>query len=1094
MVHNSRIKRISLAVCLAMMPFAANAAGLGKLTVFSGLGEPLNAEIELAASKEELSSISAKIAPSDTYAEQGLDRPSVLGLLKVELGKQASGAPVIKLTTSDPVNDPFLDMLIQVEWSSGRLLREYTALLDPPGYGDQKAAIAPPAPSAPVAAPAVPGAASQPARSAQKSGKMRKAPSTAPATSKAETAVPAEQVPAGEGYTTRSGDTLRSVARQMQVEGVSLEQMLVGLYRTNKDAFIDSNMNRMKTGQIMRAPAPEELQGISQQEAIKEIHVHSSDWHAYRQKLAGEVAAAPTEEGGAQGQSASGKITAPAEDKAAHAPAGPRDVVKLSKSDTSGKVGGPETPTSKVDKAAAAKEDAAALDKAKHEADERIAALEKQIQDMQKLLQVKNQALSDLQKGAPAPAPQVTPPAPEVKKPEPVAAPKPETASPAPAQPAPAPAAETKPAEPPKPEAPAEDAAKKPKRHKPAPVVAPEPPAEPDLLEDPMLLGGVGGTLVALLGAGWFYLRNKRRKGLDSFEQGILTTSGLKPNTVFGNTSGGMVDTGDTSFLTDLSQGSGGMIDTNDVDPIAEAEVYMAYGRDVQAEEILKDAIGKEPKRYELHQKLLEIYANRKDTASFETLAGELYATLGATDPTWQKFAAMGHELEPDNPLYQGDADVNAPVATDTTATQALESSDFNDTAQDMSLDFTAMADSGTAESSVADETPIEPVIGDNSLDFDLGASGQVEPFTSEEVTEASAEEAALPELELPTEAAVPLVPEEESLEASSDAGLDFSFDLPEPASEDNVQLDATDLGMDAALQADMQEPAGLEPLPELSESETVAEVPAEVEEISFDLPELSVESQESAVSPAEVSAESVDVPLELPELHEEVEPQLQVAEPSIELPMSEEPAIEFPVEADLESATIETAPEMTATEAAPAGLELPSLEMESPTPDMEKTMIFQAPVEGVAAEEIVFDSEPEESAALDFSFDADVGEAQPETAEAAQAIPSALPDLDLTGISLDLDVPEIKIDTDTSSEPELSETGPAETEVPSEVVEEITLAGSESADVDTKLDLVAAYMDMGDTEGARELLDEVLREGGPQQRDRAQKLLDGLG
>ena len=149
-------------------------------------------------------------------------------------------------------------------------------------------------------------------------------------------------------------------------------------------------------------------------------------------------------------------------------------------------------------------------------------------------------------------------------------------------------------------------------------------------------------------------MRKKREKNLADFEQGIMTSGGLKANTVFGNTGTASVDTGDTSFLTDFSQSaSGGMIDTNDVDPIAEAEVYMAYGRDAQAEEILKDAISKEPKRYELHLKLLEMYAASKNMSAFETISGELYTTLGASDPTWAKVAAIGIKLEPNNPLYQ---------------------------------------------------------------------------------------------------------------------------------------------------------------------------------------------------------------------------------------------------------------------------------------------------------------------------------------------------------------------------------------------------------------------------------------------------------
>ena len=142
-MHNSKIKRISLAVLLALMPVAANAAGLGKMTVMSGLGEPLNAEIEIAASKEELSSLTARIAPSETYAEQNIERTASLNAVRIELSRKADGTPILKLSSSQPVNDPFLDMLIQVDWPTGRLLREYTALMDPPGYGDRAGGASP---------------------------------------------------------------------------------------------------------------------------------------------------------------------------------------------------------------------------------------------------------------------------------------------------------------------------------------------------------------------------------------------------------------------------------------------------------------------------------------------------------------------------------------------------------------------------------------------------------------------------------------------------------------------------------------------------------------------------------------------------------------------------------------------------------------------------------------------------------------------------------------------------------------------------------------------------------------------------------------
>ncbi|HQQ36215.1 MAG TPA: hypothetical protein PK372_09860 [Rugosibacter sp.] len=121
-VHSSKLKQITTALCLALIPVSVYAAGLGKLNVSSGLGEPLRAEIELlSVSPEELSSITAAIAPQEAYSAQGIERPASHGTIKVDVTKNPNGAPVLKLRSSQPINDPFLDMLLQVDLSSGRL-------------------------------------------------------------------------------------------------------------------------------------------------------------------------------------------------------------------------------------------------------------------------------------------------------------------------------------------------------------------------------------------------------------------------------------------------------------------------------------------------------------------------------------------------------------------------------------------------------------------------------------------------------------------------------------------------------------------------------------------------------------------------------------------------------------------------------------------------------------------------------------------------------------------------------------------------------------------------------------------------------------
>lgn len=1076
-MHNSKIKRISLAVCFALMPMAANAAGLGKLTVISGLGEPLNAEVELSASAEELSSISAQMASADAFAEQGIERASALSGVRIEVGKRPDGVPVLRMSSSQPISDPFLDMLIQVEWSSGRLLREYTALLDPPGYGDREGTTAPAA----TTAAGLPGTASD------RISKSRRSAATPTATETAQSG----------DITVQKGDTLHAIAVANQVEGVSLEQMLVGLYRANKDAFAGNNMNRLKVGKIINIPTEEELQSAPQKEAVKEIRIQTADWNAYRNKLAGMVAEAAPAQETPSAQTASGKITSPAEDKSAPMPAaGPRDVVKLSKSEA-GDVKGRLT---------ALQEETTAREKAIKESSERVAALEKQLQDMQKLLEIKNKSLADAQNAGKAP----TPPPPPVVAPEPPKPAEPAKVEPPKVEPAPAAEQKVEPV-PPVVEAPAAEPAKlpvkKPKKIvRPAP--APAPAAEPGLFDDPLgnplLLAG-GGGLLALIGGAWFYLRNKRRKGLDSFEQGILTTGGLKPNTVFGNTAGGTVDTGNTSFLTDFGQGAAaGMIDTNDVDPIAEAEVYMAYGRDVQAEEILKDAISKEPKRYELHLKLLEIFSNRKDTGAFETLAGEIYAALGATDPTWAKVAEMGRKLEPANPLY-GDSGTHVaapkpaePVDFDATMIQQPAAADESAGASDIGLGGLGSALDFSLDEPAAQEVASAAATSEeNVLDFDIGVlelpgSEPVSAATEIETPELGAD------LELPMLGEdAPVAQEAEAPAAAESGGLDFSFELPEAAAVDSVQLDAADLGIgelpsleeSAAPQAD--ESAGLsldlpaldaveEPVSEVPALELPAEEVAVAEaDVDLALPELELPSLEEAGSEAAMESVSLDTDAgaEAESAKDEVALDLEFStldtmEPEVEAAPVEAVTLELPAEEPAEAEEIS----LDLPDEAAGGLDLdigsevipesPVVEVaevaeldESPMLDVPTVLEEQA--ESVPAEE----AKAEAVADLDFNFDIDLGESA--SAPTAAAPAAAVPDLDLSGISLDMD----------------------------EAGEEITLnAANESPDVDTKLDLVTAYIDMGDQEGARELLQEVLQEGGPAQRGKAQKLLDSLG
>jgi pilus assembly protein FimV len=816
-VHNSKLKRITVALCMALVPISLFAAGLGKLNVMSGLGEPLKADIELiSVTSEELSSITAAIASEEAYAIQGIEKPASHNTIKVDVAKNAAGAPILKLKSAQPISEPFLDMLIQVDWASGRLLREYTVLLDPPGYTgevDQQAVQT-------AQAPVVRAGENAATQNNATSDSMATAPSTVKKISKKSKAKPVadvvsqEVMPAGDAsgqeHLTQSGDTLGKIAREMKPEGISLEQMLVGLYQANPDAFQGNNMNRLKVGQIIRPPSEEELNAITRKEASSEIKVQTADWNAYRNKLAGMVAEAAPTDSEASTQSAGGKIKSAAEDKSMPAATGPKDVVKLSAGDAAAAKASAENIKSLQDKVTALQEEATAREKSVKEAQDRTASLEKQIEDMQKLLAMKNGAMADLQKQAEAQAAteKSAAEASAVKPSAEVPNDKPMEAAPVATEPA-------KPAE-------AATSAEKPKV-KPASV--PEPAPEQGFLRgmldglDLGLLAPAGG-LLALLGGGWLYLRKKREKSLADFEQGIMTSGGLKANTVFGNTASASVDTGDTSFLTDFSQSaSGGMIDTNDVDPIAEAEVYMAYGRDAQAEEILKDAISKEPKRHELHLKLLEMYAASKNMSAFETISGELYTTLGAEDPTWEKVAEIGIKLEPNNPLYQagskpagGNAKVAEPEARapeDITQQDKkedkLDANDFSDSplALEKDLDFSFDNDAltqGFAPTGVSNELGADlgksesDVVApaDAGIDFDLGDlnAGDLNAATELPAQVAERFGNTMPSLDISTFQAPQFMPEAMSEAADSPAfgemaseSIEFAqMDVPQEA------------------------------------------------------------------------------------------------------------------------------------------------------------------------------------------------------------------------------------------------------------------------------------------------------------------------
>ena len=769
-------------VFLAASALLADAAGLGRLSVNSSLGQPLSAEIELMSLQPgEFESIAARVASPEAYTDARVEYSPLLRQLRFSVERRADGKPVLKVTSLAPINEPFLDVLVEMSWPSGRLLREYPILLDPPGFSEAR--VAPPAVVTPRAtAPSVPAAA------------VTAPATTRPSASSTSTSSSSKDAPSDTYGPVKRGDTLNKIASSVKSDTVSLEQMLVALYRENKSAFIGNNMNQLKTGQILRVPSAADAEKITRVEAQKEIKVQVSDWKGYRDSVAGAAQSmAPKASAANEG---AGKIAVAKPDKPT-VPAASGDQLKIAKSDSAtGKAGSAGAKNSAQDQMNSLKEESIAKDNRLKEANSRVSELEKQIADMRKLMDLKG--ISPPAKVDAKPADTKTAKVEEKPKaPEPAKVVPPPVAVVAPVDPKVAQVTPAKPAEPaktdaPKVEAPKVDVAKAdvakadvPKVDAPkveAPVVAtkapdakpavakvppPAPPPEPSFIEENAV--ALGATTAAVLGgAGLFFMSRRKKKPIAPPSSQMVNTSSImpsdmKPNTVTGNRAGGLVDTGNSSFLTDFDKTGPGMIDTDEVDPVAEAEVYIAYGRDAQAEEILKEAMGRDKNRHEIAVKLLEIYHSRKSPQAFEPVARELKDAIGVDNPTWAKVSSLGAAIDPTNPLYGGSGgDSGASTVKFAAGSAAL------------------IAGAGAAVAAASSSGSPAPATPD--VDFDLGFTDTPHASAASFVGSNDVPQTQNPSMDFDLDLNSPVAPMQSTPstpEASSALDFDLAFDVP---------------------------------------------------------------------------------------------------------------------------------------------------------------------------------------------------------------------------------------------------------------------------------------------------------------------------
>lgn len=793
MNHRVRWQVSALASAIALLgglaSLDAHALALGRITVLSALGEPLRAEIDITdINAEEANSLKAGVASAEAFKAAGLDYSSTVAGVQVSLQKRADGRSFLNLSSNRPVTEPFVDLVLDASWSSGRMARDYTLLFDPPNLRQSGLAGAPIAPAAPLLSRPLPGV----GRTPNEPPPLAAAPPPPPsrpapvARTRPERGGPAAKPAAdGQQLAVRPGDTAGKIAAQSKPASVSLDQMLVAMLRRNPEAFIGGNINRLKSGALLDIPGADEAAAMSSAEASKSIVAQSRDFNDFRRKLAEGVPA--TQVDGANRQAA-GKLQAKVEDRAP-ASATP-DKLTLSRGAVQGK---------------AAAEDKIAKDRQAREASDRVAELAKNIGELNKIAGPAAAPAGIKTPGIAVPVPAVVAPPPSVPAsaapalaaasaakaipatpPLAVASAPASAALTAPAGSASAAAAATStpaagttaslaalsPASAPVPAASmagvqavtpavAASAASAPARvlKKPAAPVAPPPERSllDELTDNSFVVPGLAALLMLL--GGMAFLRYKKRNNAVQVDSSFLE-SRLQPDSFFGASGGQRIDTNEGGATGSSLVYSPSQLDAGgDVDPVAEADVYLAYGRDLQAEEILKEALRTTPTRVAIHAKLLEIYAKRRDIKAFEVVALEAFGMTRGEGSEWAYISEMGRNLDSANPMYQPGGQPGA------TSREAVEDSHFNST-----------AGFGSSTISHAIEPQAKEAAGPVDLDLDLDFSLPDEPAGAAPAPVPSLATAAQPSKAAPKAAtAMPQDPIFDGLD------MDFSSDAVEP-------------------------------------------------------------------------------------------------------------------------------------------------------------------------------------------------------------------------------------------------------------------------------------------------------------------------
>ena len=806
---------------LALSPLSVQALGFGGIKLKSSLNEKLVAEVSLlSATDNDVQSLTINLATEEAFLRSGIDRTALLNKLKFKVKQHSNGDYYIAVSTTETVREPFMNFLLELNWKNGRMLREYTMLIDPPGNRSRQASE-----PAPVMAETQPEAVEEtvmeePVVKAEPATRFAEpfaepeevvvmdpeeeiagAPtfeeepteevemveaSDGEAPPDIEVAMPEEvnsdavfeeesasdvwpRIPlaayredAGavseEVELTSSGemgdldygivkknDMLWNIAEKLRQgdESVSVHQVMMALLQSNPDAFVDNNVHRLKVGHVLRINDAATLTSLSRKQAANAFVEQTNAWNDYRQQVA--------EAAGIQPIMAAEDVTA--NDSRATNAAG-----ELTLSSPEGETlttgGGANEESISNDLATMqeqlrqAKSDSGTMRTRNVALNDKLQSLEDELNRLQRSITVKDDELAALQQQLSS------------LNQNPVVEPEPAQEQPMVAE---TPVATEEPVQEEVPEP-----AKVEEPVKAVEIATPEMTnPESDIMDTVMgVVASVSATVVGLAAGGdsmlyigipagllvliFIIMLIKRRSSSDNFEESILTGAATgSADDTNGLTSGDSTTfSEESSFLSDFAMSGASAIEADDseVDPLTEADVFMAYGRYEAAEERLNEAVQNEPGRMELRAKLLELYHATQNKPAFESAAEDFYASLGGADnPLWDKVVSMGTEIAPENPLFSQGGGVSDILSTsEVPAIDDLGMEMTDSQVMDIGLEtgVFAAADLGTTGDSGSDGMDFNLDLGDSlasddspadsSMDFNLDIGGGDAPAIEE--------------------------------------------------------------------------------------------------------------------------------------------------------------------------------------------------------------------------------------------------------------------------------------------------------------------------------------------------------------------------